>query len=545
MIYDQINNSFQSLANQWRDLAESFRRLASVYPDRQSALEAPPNGLAFLCDHDSTEFAGAPGYSQQAAEVIVRPQAGADLQVVITTAITDFQIFQGHLEDDIESIFLGIFPLPDGDDPEQVEILDCRENLRDLATYISSSIQYFQELTSADTTIPVNLSGLRNTVNDIASYPMLTSELGITPTYTAPSGPASTGSGANVLQRTVDSAVRDVLGRLPQTKDTRSFMLALNQAFQITEVEGHTQVTWLQRSFTGQTDLGDGVTGAQASLYTRSKVALDSALPLLDGLYPLLPDYDPQLVEASRAIVHSELVEIVSELGVEGGPRVARVDQLFQSLLNSQNTNPVPNQPPIGGGHLGYLENVFGLLPAQVNTLEEERDVTNFIALQDYANSIRVSWEYFRQQWLGKDLGTRLVLLSRTLSVAAETVDEVNFAMDSVFVGPAERQVVSFRDQNGNRVLVEELLSWVSVFASEEAPRLVRDAGKRGAAAIIPTGQVLVELVARFLQQIPYDPDLPAGLRHPRVLPPLNELRSYLQRIVDLARDINRPITAS
>jgi hypothetical protein len=543
MIYEQINNSFQSLANQWRDLAESFRRLASAYPDRQLDLEELPNGLAFLCDHDATEFADDGGFSQQAAEVIVRPQAGMNIQDVINTAITDFQVNQGHF-DNVENTFNGLFPVPDRGDPEQVEILDCRENLTDLETYILSSIQHFQELTSADTTIPVNLSGLRDTVDDIASYPMLTSELGITPTYTAPSGPTSTGNGTNTLQRTVDNAVRDVLGRLPRAKDTRSFMLALNQAFQVTEVQGHTQVTWVQRSFSGQTDLGDGVTGAQASLFTRSKVALDSALPLLDGLYPLLPDYDPQLAEASRAIVHSELVEIVSELGIEGGPRVARVDQLFQSLLDSQNTHPIPNQPPVGGGHLGYLETVFGLLPAQVNTLDEERNVTNFIALQDYANSIRVSWEYFRQQWLGKDLGTRLVLLSRTLSVAAETVDEVNFAMDSVFVGSAERQVVSFRDQNGNRVLVEELLSWASAFAGEEAPRLVRDAGKRGAAAIIPTGQVLVNLVARFIQQIPYDPDLPAGLRHPRVLPPLSELRSYLQRIVDLAQDINRPVTA-
>jgi hypothetical protein len=319
-------------------------------------------------------------------------------------------------------------------------------------------------------------------------------------------------------------------------------MLALNQAFQITEVQGHTQVTWVQRSFTGQTDLGDGVTGAQASLFTRSRVALDSAMPLLDGLYPLLPDFDPQLVEASRSIVHSELVEVVAELGVEGGPRVARVDQLFRSLLDGINTNPAPGEPPIIGGHLGYLRAVFGLLPAQVNSLEEEHNVTNFISLQDYANSIRTSWNTFRQQWLGRDLGTRLVLLSRTLSVAAETVEEVNFAMDSVFVGPAERQVVSFRDQDGNKVLVSELLSWVTLFASEEAPRLVRDAGKRGAAAIIPTGEVLFNLVTRFIQQIPTDPELPAGLRHPRVMPPLRELRSYLQTIVDVAQEINRPV---
>jgi hypothetical protein len=572
MIYEEIQNTFLSLANQWRDLAESFLRLASLETagsPRDRALQGGSTereGLAFRCDHETIgglnpADQGGNCQESEGLALFFVPQPNVDLGDVIDDAINRLQdqetLRQGIEADFTSSSFSGtlgppplstftnvaMFPLPgSGAPPERVEILDCRQTLQDFRQFIAGNIQRLQEITSPETTTPASLSSIRNTVDDIASYPMLTSEMGSLPLYTAPSAPGTGGGGSSSIQRTVETAVRDVLGHLPRAKDTRSFMLALGQAFQVTEVQGHTEVTWVQRSFTGQTDLGDGVTGAQASLYTRSKVALDNALPLLSGLYPLLPDFDTQLVEAARVIVDSELVEIVRELGVEGGPRVARVDQLFESLLTIEITNPIDNQP-ITGGHLGFLRTVFGLLPGQVNTLEEEHNVTNYIALQDYTQSIQASWLNFRNQWLGRDLGTRLVQLSRTLSVTAETVEEVNFAMDSVFVGRSERQVVSFHDQNGRDVLVDELLSWVSVFATEEAPRLVRDAGKRGAAVIVPKATVLAGLVGRFIQQIPYDPELPTGLRHPRVLPPLRELHSYLRRVVEVAQDINQPVT--
>src|SRR5262249_33828236 len=39
-------------------------------------------------------------------------------------------------------------------------------------------------------------------------------------------------------------------------------------------------------------------------------------------------------------------------------------------------------------------------------------------------------------------LGTQLVLLSRALTAAGEAVQDVYFTMDSVFLGPAERQTI-------------------------------------------------------------------------------------------------------
>jgi hypothetical protein len=74
----------------------------------------------------------------------------------------------------------------------------------------------------------------------------------------------------------------------------------------LNEVEGHVEWEWKPQNYMVQADLGE-VTGAQASIYTRAKAAIDQALPLLDGLTPLREDADPEDCEAIRALVRSEL----------------------------------------------------------------------------------------------------------------------------------------------------------------------------------------------------------------------------------------------
>jgi len=138
-----------------------------------------------------------------------------------------------------------------------------------------------------------------------------------------------------------------------------------------------------------------------------------------------------------------------------------------------------------------------------------------------------------------RDIG---LLLSRALSVASESVNEIYAAMDSVFVGSAERQVASFTLEGGGKMLVEELLSWVVTFTSDEAPKLVYEGGRRGVEAILPTAEQLDDLVSQFIAGLGSDPSLPQGLRHPRVRYPLMELRTYLQQIQQLAQDVRTPV---
>ena len=76
--------------------------------------------------------------------------------------------------------------------------------------------------------------------------------------------------------------------------------------------------------------------------------------------------------------------------------------------------------------------------------------------------------------------------------------------MNSVFLGPAERQVTKLEfagtDFQGNpiegqTVFVGELLDWVQRFAAEEGPRLLREGGKEGVIqAFQPTIARLINL---------------------------------------------------
>ena len=173
---------------------------------------------------------------------------------------------------------------------------------------------------------------------DIQSYPILTKEIG----YPSAPGQGTAGGGAGTapLKGLVENAIRDVLGWRPKTSDPKAFLASLSQSFKSDEARGVTTWTWTPRTYAVQADMA-AITGAQASLYHRAKVALDQCLPLLDGLTTLDPCWDQQDAEATRAIVRSALVGLVNELGTIGGPRVQRVDDYFRILLD-YSPNPVP-----------------------------------------------------------------------------------------------------------------------------------------------------------------------------------------------------------
>jgi hypothetical protein len=376
-----------------------------------------------------------------------------------------------------------------------------------------------------------NLGKIRYAVDDIASYPLLTSGIDSGGRSSAPAGGAT-----KSLQRTVDLAMRQTLGRLPKYTDATAFTAALTASFAVVEQQGHTAVSWRPRSYVGQTELGGAVTGAQASVYARAREAVTAARPLLAGLTPLRPDADPEEMSAARGVVEAEFNALVDELGTEGGPRALRVERLFSVLLD-ETVIGVDNQP-IPNGMVAYLGNVYGLEAGRVNTIAEEQDLSNFLLLRDYIETTRASWNTFFNTSFGRDLGTRLVLLSNALQVVAEAVDEVEAAMDSVFVGSSERSVARFSTGAGQTMLVSELLSWVSSFATQEAPDIVQQAGRRGMVAVASTADQLSTVTGQLIQALGSDPGLPDGLRHPRVRNPLDELRTYLGQVTQLAQQV-------
>lgn len=386
-------------------------------------------------------------------------------------------------------------------------------------------------------------SGLQDAVVDIP-YPLLTES--VPSAGWSGSWPGQPPSGAD-LGQTVQEALRSVLNWRPAgfNGDAKGFVAALNQSFTLRQIEGHTELTWTPRSYAAvQSGLG-ALTGAQASIYTRAKAALDQVIPLLEGLYPLRADADPQDTAAIRAIVRSGLNELVNELGIEGGPRVLRTDDLFRQLVGSAGptVNPDPEQV---GGQLQQLSKLFGLERTRVNTIDEEQNLTNFLIIADYTLGLQQSWltqRRFFTRGSGSEpfLGTQLVLVERALSVVAESVQEVYLAMDSVFLGKEERQVVELHYSDGTSLFVAELLGWIDQVAANEGPQLIKDGGKQGVISFQPTVDRLAQLAAGALLGTIEDPDaLPAGYRTARVQRALQELADHLAEASNLVKQFGQ-----
>ena len=337
-----------------------------------------------------------------------------------------------------------------------------------------------------------NIGRTTKNVEDAVSYPVLTEEIGYRPSPvgipTGGGGGISGGGGGGNVGQIALKAVTDVLGWKANADDPKGFVGALTQSFTLTDIEGHIQSAWTPRTYAVQTDLGGGITGAQASLYMRAKDALDQALSLLDGLYPLDPEADPEYVKALREMARSQMTEIVRELGVVGLPSILRINTYFEILLG-QHDPEVEFNPDEIQGTLGELRDTYRIEfignPFN-NSVGDEQVITNFRVISDHMTSLLQMWisnrDFFR---LGTTkptfFGTQLVLISRQFNVITETVNEVRFTLDSVFIGPNERQTLLLEFADASHfppMFLEDVLDEVEKFATEEGPRLLRDAGK-------------------------------------------------------------------
>jgi hypothetical protein len=404
------------------------------------------------------------------------------------------------------------------------------------------------------------------------AFPILTEELGYPPSPFSGGGATSSSGGAGrngALGPIVNKAIQDALGWKIKAGDATGFIGALNQSFQLKTIEGAVVSTWTPRSYVVQSDLSGGITGAQASIYTMAKTLVDQMLPLIDGLYPLDPAANLEDVAAVKDVVTSQLTNLCSEIGYLGGPRVIRVQQYLSLLLgvtvqvtytglapnplssstitfddiSPDTTSPLGIVFP-GWGHgaplpatgywtdsdfvlgsLGDLRDLLGLFsqqytnahgtlstPFYINTVADEQNATNLRILVDYANSLLNAWVNSIQYFSGLQsqfLGTQLVFISRQLGVISEVVDEVRFVLDSVFIGPSQRdtlQVVPNAAALGTAlgraaslqlppIYLSDLLQWIQDYVGPEAQDVIQNAGRFG------LGEDFLGMIQQLYQQ--------------------------------------------
>lgn len=399
-------------------------------------------------------------------------------------------------------------------------------------------------------------------ISDLQSFAVLTQEM---PSGGPQSSTRSVSqglvSGTSALGMAADKAIREVLSWRTKADDSKGFIGALNQAFDLKQVEGHTEWSWTPRSYTVQTDMG-AVTGAQASIYTRAKVALDQCMPLLDGLYALYPYVEPEDLSTAQSVVRSQFTSLVNEFGVVGGPRVPRVDELFELLLGQGSpTNP----EHLKRGSLFLVKQRFGMERRYVVSVEDEQNLTNYLIMVDYVIGLKESWKNDKNFFIrgGNErepfFGTQLVLISRALDVVAQGVQDAYFAMDSVFMADAERQtaLLSFRDltiyipyEEGSMpftfpwdvssLYVAELLDWVDNSVSTELPALLQDAGKDALSSFRASTDRLRQFVHGAANQAHDTRGLPPGFHTPRVKRALKLLADGLDEAYMLALQVHR-----
>src|SRR5262249_7935610 len=137
------------------------------------------------------------------------------------------------------------------------------------------------------------------------------------------------------------------------------------------------------------------------------------------------------------------------------------------------------------------------------------------------------------------------VLISRQFSVIAETVNEVRFALDSVFIGPSERQtlLLQFDFGNGRRpaMFLETILVEMERFC-EQGPRLLRDDGR-----ITVHNNNRPDITAlRDIVDLAHEPsnvkNLPDGYRTARVQNALDDLTDQLTSLLTLVQQVGQDV---
>ena len=340
----------------------------------------------------------------------------------------------------------------------------------------------------------------------------------------------------------VSGEIQEVLRWRPRLSDPQGFLGALEQSFERKDVGGTPDYTWKPRSYVVITDLSGEITGAQASLCSRAKLAVDESSRLLDGLEPLNPAFDEENFDANVTIIQQRMSEIVEELGRPAGPRVAKLDTLFEQLLGDKDFKTADEVK----GRLGTLRDDFGFDTGHVNTIEEEQNATNFRIMVDHLISLRSNWTdnsaYFNGQ--KRFLGTQMVLLERLLATVAEGAEEVRGALDAVLLGLHEQRslVVRFKNKRPPSMLVDDLLDWVHDFGAEDGPRLAREGGRTAIASeLLNSAQQLSTLVKDAADpEVQCDDEnertLPEEYFYPIVQTALKQLQRHLNTLVQEAK---------
>ena len=182
-------------------------------------------------------------------------------------------------------------------------------------------------------------------------------------------------------------------------------------------------------------------------------------------------------------MARSAAERLVDEIGTAGGPRVEVDRQLFPFADRYRQATRSGATPDTVAGQLGALRDRFGLIDANVNTVEEEGIRTSFWTLVDMvdrpAECVGLAQRGAFTGGAGTGfIGTELILLSRLMEATTDQVDELELVFDSVLISKSERRTLVI--QSTTNLTLDGLLLWMRSFLGEEGRRIVEETGRDG-----------------------------------------------------------------
>jgi len=308
-------------------------------------------------------------------------------------------------------------------------------------------------------------------------------------------------AGATPIESIVESAMRDVLVWKPVTSDPRGFVAAFSQSLTTQQVEGAGEWSWPPHA-----------PDAQATLARRASEALGRALKLLEDLQPAIADHDQVALHDVRIVVRDDIQSVAAELMRKGGPRDQKGAQVFGAILGAQSKSVGIVEVK---GSLHALAGRLGLDPDRVGSVEEQQNLSRFLILADYMSALETSWRHASNLDTGRRArpGDPVAAVTAALAVAAESVDEVRFAMDAAWLGPAERQTLPMCFRGEKQLSLSELLAGAERFVGEAGPRLAREGGRDGMAKVEKQAGQLAGLMAGAMLPTQDAARMPAGYR--------------------------------
>jgi hypothetical protein len=362
-------------------------------------------------------------------------------------------------------------------------------------------------------------------------------------------GQAGGVGGASTLERQVERALAQVLGHSPGRGDG-SFTSALEAAFPI-DCYGNISAAPARGAVSMYAN-GNGVAGKlanqlsveQGALYRQALTIAGDTQRVLAGLEPFVEIGDKQKIEALRALIRSELGELIDEFGRVDKPRPQRVEAYFDELIG-------PNGHVIQFGHRAFLDRQL----AVPTTPDDESQLAGFELLRRYIDMLRTAWNHYNQPRINQRFpafSDRLTRAQTLLPSIAAANDTFMASMSAVGFADAERRTEAARFTRlvpANAIpplpglTVSDLNEWIDRFANIEAPTVLSESGQYGLQSVTDQADRLFLVLAPVLahaqvlgqNQIGTMPLLAKILTHERVVWTLGELTATIQALADLA----------